>query len=1150
MIATGGSPTGAALHDLNGDGSSDLITVEGGRLVARTLAGGVIWDTPSLQARSVISMEDVDADGLMELVVDATTSVVFLDAATGVQRWASMAELPIENLGGVILADVDADPALELFFADRAMNGSKPHLTGTVFRFDFEQGFAGSAPTLETAADTRDYEAGVNLALADVDADGVFEIVVAGWRHVYLYDVVTGALKGASEDLTPVLGDENLALGAWFVADMGGDPGMEIALYTDNVFVGTPSRRLLVWTWSGGELALRWTRSAVDPETDVHRWPSVQPARLVGDSFQLVSSLWSPASGWETALLNPWTGAEEAVLQGEVALAALDLDGASTHTLISVATTLRDPDPYATSRFTQWGAEGEAELVASFAGRVFTRSEEAVEEIFLLRDDDQDGWGDALAMHSWPGGAPLGLEVAGNRIDDVLPVDVAGEPGVMTLHATGEVGLYDKTLALRNDIDGDGHGDLVFEGHGVSRVAAWDGSPPLLAFPQSGGRITVVDASTGDPTQSPVPLLSLGGNIAQHPVFLEGPEGPRVPVFFLDAQRQLCVRFVSMDGSEGPVTVLGGAGGVYSIVGDLLVWDATGDGVDDLALIVRDLGQSEVHRLLGVDGNGGALWPPVDLPTPGGNVGSLAQSADGESILIVANKTLWSVDVSTGEATELFISPSGHWYGIPVAVDLDEDGNLDTVFFGTSKGVTAFSADWFPLWVHEPGNSTRASGAWVKTPQGVVLAASQQSSAQLDLLDGASGSLLASRWLVNGQVSDSPPPAGTLSPPIQEVIAMDPLDSSGAAGFVVTSASGHVYALGTGGEARWSLALNGALGAPVVFDADGDGLAELAVPTAAGHVVGVDRGQLAPPEWVRENAGEGPALSDADDIDMAENCATVSVNWAEVPDATGYVVTLVSEFGTLLASTWLSAETPEWTFQGLELPLNTHPHVEVSAIQITPTVVITGPAESSDGLLIADLSPPEVSSWEASLDVMTVGEDGDVNQLIGTAIDAKMIQDWEVEIRAESGEPVRTFSGWGGAPELALEIFWEGTDAAGEWVETGTYLAHVMVRDAAGATDADAVPILVCAAPFVRDVTKAACVDPSTRIERRDPDDGSEAESGEEGADETPRSSGPPSGGCGCRQSGADTGAAPDLWMCWIVLGGLAWRRRRGVRAR
>ncbi len=1150
-IATGGSPTGAALHDLNGDGSSDLITVEGGRLVARTLVGGVIWDTPGLQARRVVAMDDLNADGVMELVVDATTGVVLLDAGSGAVRWTSASELPIENLGGVQLANVDGDSALELFLADRAMDGSKPHLTGTIYRFDFEAGFGENLPTLATAADTRDYEAGVTFALSDVDADGVSEVVVAGWRHVYLYDVVTGALKGSSDDLTPVLGDENLVQGEWFVSDMGGDPGDEVALATNNVFVGVPSRRMLVWTWDGEKLALRWTRSADNPETDVHRWPPDQPIRLVGDGSQLVSSFWSPEEAWQTEVLNPWTGAVVAELVGEIGVGSFDRGPELNPALVSIATDLRDPASHSPSRFTDWDENGEGSLLATFDGSVHFLPGDVANQLVVLRDDDEDGWGDALALVSWPEGTPLAPEISDERIGSVIPVDVGGEPGVMALHASGEVALFDMSLVLRNDIDGDGHGDLAFEGHGVSRVGAWDGAPPLLVFPQSGGRITVVNASTGDPTAPPEELLTLFGNIAQHPVFLAGPEGPRVPVFSLDLERRLCVQFFDMNGQGGALTVLGGPGGVYPIVGDPLVLDANGDDVEDLVLIVRDLSQSEVHRVLAVDGTGGILWPGVDLPTPGGNVGSLAQSAEGDSILIVANKTLWSLDSATGAPMEVFVSPVGHWYGIPVAVDLNGDGTLETMFLGTSKGVAAFNADWSSRWVHEPGNSTRASGAWVQTESGVIVAASQQYSARLDLLEGATGTLLMSRWLFQGKVSDTPPPEGILASPIQEVLAMDPLDSTGEPGFLVTSASGHLHALGTDGEGRWSLEVGGKPGAPAVFDADGDGLAELAVPTSAGQVVGVDRGQLEPPAWVRENAGEGPALSDSEDLDVQEDCANVAVNWAEVPGATGYVVTLISEFGTVLASTSVLADSLEWTFQGLELPLGTLPHVDVSGIQVTPQVVIEGSAQSSDGVLIADLAPPELLFWEASLATMTVGESGEVNVLSAAAVDAKSIADWEVEIRMESGEPVRTFTGIVGAPEMTLELTWNGTSSAGDWVETGTYLAHLTVRDVAGSSVSDALPILVCGPPFVRDETKGACVDPSARVDLRDREEETREESGDEIREEPTSGSISPSGGGGCRNTTARRGDPLFPGLClFLIGGGLLWARRETSQQR
>src|SRR5262249_54540578 len=55
-------------YDIDGNGSVDFVSLEGGRLIARKATGEVIWKTPLLSLSFLYGIEDFDGDGKFEVL--------------------------------------------------------------------------------------------------------------------------------------------------------------------------------------------------------------------------------------------------------------------------------------------------------------------------------------------------------------------------------------------------------------------------------------------------------------------------------------------------------------------------------------------------------------------------------------------------------------------------------------------------------------------------------------------------------------------------------------------------------------------------------------------------------------------------------------------------------------------------------------------------------------------------------------------------------------------------------------------------------------------------------------------------------------------------------------------------------------------------
>ncbi|PIW37383.1 MAG: hypothetical protein COW24_00400 [Candidatus Kerfeldbacteria bacterium CG15_BIG_FIL_POST_REV_8_21_14_020_45_12] len=169
-----------AIGDVTGDGSSDIVVVKGDdvsdelRVLSRS--GAHLNDFKVLSGASTanprVATGDIDGDGTDEIIIGSgpgSLSVIEAYEYDGTKLWRKKA-IGKKHRGGVDVAtgDFDGDGVDEIVAATQSTHKSKVALfSGSGKRTKIFRAFAAS------------YKGGVNIATADVDGDGIDEIVAA-----------------------------------------------------------------------------------------------------------------------------------------------------------------------------------------------------------------------------------------------------------------------------------------------------------------------------------------------------------------------------------------------------------------------------------------------------------------------------------------------------------------------------------------------------------------------------------------------------------------------------------------------------------------------------------------------------------------------------------------------------------------------------------------------------------------------------------------------------------------------------------------------------------------------------------------------------------------------------------------------------------
>jgi outer membrane protein assembly factor BamB len=849
----GGQAAVPTFLDVDGDGRPEAILTNGGNLVVMRTDGSILWRR-RLSVGGVYGAVDLDEDGSQDLVITAGTppQLTILRGRDGTTRYAA----PLLSKIGVAAVRI------------AKMN---PHLKGlqliawSHLDTGFCLSFAGGVEQAK-AEWTFNWEKTwftPLVALADMDRDGVTDVVVATYNNVFVFDGLTGATKMHLE------WPAGRNYGTIVLKDVDGDGYPDVVVLADLL-----RKHVAVIKNEGGKsLRLLWDKfyEQIYPEDHV----SLRVLNESVDDFdgdgktELAYAVWDDRkeSRWHTLLVDALTGdIKHDIADRYLVGAGAPIEGKKPVLLLSspsgraalnensISVWTHGPDGWAARArlpegrlLKRWAARdfalntwsqvsGITTGVPSTVLRALERNHprsgvylvQPVRVAFVAMTSEGNAaptWSLALPPNL-PAGAVEDVAQLGSPTADERPLALfAGEDGLFRM-----LGPNGRTVAKWHTLVG------AITMPVAARLRR--GDPPSILFFDSRGALQCLrcDAKSGKPRRV-WSSTGLGCHASCFYVPHSKPHG--VPMAWDvdgDSEQEVLVArqpnlLVALN-SDGKVKH---KWKLPTVPAQWAFGHVDADGVPDLIVTypVGEILDVETAAIAGV--NGKVLWKRKC-----GNSPFALCDMDGDGLDDVVMRDLYerrTLSGRTGIDIEPIVMYAGYHTALvprgPYGSEMQDAPYAGVIWVGGSWSALSDDAQGARRWVRSfastgtQGVRTDGDG---RLELGGITSGQLYTWPELKPVDGPDKEFVCSdaqtgdtRWTV---------PLGAAS---GGCVAAD-VDGDGRKEFVFGCEDGRLIALGAGGRKVWELALPAALGAPIICDVDGSGRMAILVSCADGNL--------------------------------------------------------------------------------------------------------------------------------------------------------------------------------------------------------------------------------------------------------------------------------------------------------------------------
>lgn len=429
----------------------DLLFAYGGCVVRTDGTGATIWKSRSYGINAIAAVEDLDGDGRLEIVCSTGYEVIVLAVESG-------RLLMKHSVGFPISAGTPAGMLLCHRFdrKSRGMHLIAPLMSAKeVLVFDFRDGKREGVLAHTLWMDDAFHP---TVAAADMDNDGVDELVVSKLCGLYIFNVLTGTMTGSVRWTSN--GERHRNYGLNQLIDIDGDGALEVVIVAERV-----ARHIAVIDNDGkGNLKPLWDRfiEFIYPnDTTELRHTGNSVNDVDGDGKpELVVCLFNARNDgrWWLEILDPRTGALKLELPDRYLWGVQDIDGDGVSELLVGKVFGRNPVPFSTVEVirvknlkpaTLWSCDN-----ARFAGRTLRPS--GWKSNFRPM---QFGHDETWTELSEGGGTLFLFTVAPDRTRSLA--EVSWRDGSISMCSTplGSTGEF--VMSALADVDGDGVSECV-----------------------------------------------------------------------------------------------------------------------------------------------------------------------------------------------------------------------------------------------------------------------------------------------------------------------------------------------------------------------------------------------------------------------------------------------------------------------------------------------------------------------------------------------------------------------------------------------------------------------------------------------------------------------------------------------------------------